>query len=83
MPANELYFGKPICEEFRAFSFRAALVGNCITVFLVGWNFILSFVVIALISWVGLDTHSKRLTFVTNGVFLSQFFNTGIVVLLV
>ena len=36
-----------------------------------------------MITWVGEDTHSERLSSITNGVFASQFFNTGFVLLLV
>lgn len=38
---------------------------------------------IRLITWIGYDTHSEMLTKITNGVFVAQFFNTGIIYLLV
>lgn len=47
------------------------------------FNLILKKVIIALITWVGEDTFSQRLTSITNGVFIAQFFNTGILLTLV
>jgi len=38
---------------------------------------------IKLIKWIGYDTHSEQLTKITNGIFIAQFFNTGILLLLV
>jgi hypothetical protein len=38
---------------------------------------------ISMITWIGYDTHSEQLTKITNGVFLAQFFNTALVLLLV
>lgn len=46
-------------------------------------NFILKMVTIKMITWVGEDTMSERLTSITQGVFLAQFFNTGLVLLIV
>jgi hypothetical protein len=44
---------------------------------------ILKTVIILLVHWVGQDTWSKQLSSITNGVFIAQFFNTGILLLLV
>ena len=38
---------------------------------------------ILLITWIGFDTHSQLVTQITNGVFIAQFFNTAILILLV
>lgn len=46
-------------------------------------NLILKMVTIKGIEWVGEDTNSEQLTSITNGVFIAQFFNTGILILLV
>ena len=40
-------------------------------------------ITIKLITWIGYDTHSEQLTKITNGVFIGQFFNTAILLLLV
>jgi uncharacterized membrane protein len=39
--------------------------------------------IIKLIGWIGEDTWSKQLTSITNMVFIAQFFNTGILLLIV
>ena len=36
-----------------------------------------------MITWIGYDTHSELVTNITNGVFIAQFFNTAILILLV
>jgi hypothetical protein len=36
-----------------------------------------------LIKWIGEDTHSQQLKSITNGIFVTQFFNTGILLALV
>lgn len=46
-------------------------------------NLILKSVIIKGITWVGEDTNSEQLSSITNGVFFAQFFNTGILLLLV
>lgn len=51
--------------------------------FIVVINLILKESIIALITWVGEDTISEQLASITNGVFYAQFFNTGILLLLV
>jgi hypothetical protein len=39
--------------------------------------------IISLITWIGEDTVSEQLASITNGVFYAQFFNTGILLLIV
>lgn len=51
--------------------------------FIVAINSILRMILINLIKWIGEDTHSKQLKSITNGVFITQFMNTGILILLV
>ena len=46
-------------------------------------NVVLKMTAIALFSWIGYDTHSELMTKITNGVFILQFFNTGILLILV
>lgn len=50
---------------------------NFITGFIVVVNTIIKTVAIELITWIGYDTQSQMLTKITNGVFISLFFNTG------
>jgi hypothetical protein len=59
------------------------VVSNIVTVVIVVVNLILKMITIALITWIGSDTHSELMTKITNGVFYALFFNTGILLLLV
>ena len=54
-----------------------------ISFFLAIYNFIIQEVVVFAINWVGYNTHSKVLTRTTVVTFVSQFFNTAFVLLLV
>ena len=56
---------------------------NVITGVIVVINMLIREITIALIIWIGYDTHSEKLTKITNGVFIGQFFNTAILLLLV
>lgn len=40
-------------------------------------------VIINLVKWVGEDTNSEQLSSITRAIFIAQFFNTGIILLLV
>jgi hypothetical protein len=43
----------------------------------------LKIVIIQLCFWIGEDTESEQKSLITNGVFYAQFFNTGILIILV
>ena len=59
------------------------MASNSITVSITVLNIIIKFVTVRLICWIGYDTHSAQVTAISNGVFVAQFFNTAILVLLV
>lgn len=46
-------------------------------------NMILTEVCIKWVTWISYPTHSKQICAITNSVFFSQFFNTGILIILV
>jgi len=46
-------------------------------------NMVLSTLTIKMINWIGYDTQSETMTKITNGIFVAQFFNTGLIYLLV
>lgn len=54
-----------------------------ITIVIIVFNQILKRSTIGLLTWVGEDTYSARLASITNGVFVAQFFNTGLLLILV
>ena len=47
-----------------------------------GINMIIRMIMINLIKWIGEDTYSAQLKTVTNGVFVAQFVNTAILLIL-
>ena len=61
----------------------SAILGTSISFIIIAVNLILKTVIIKLITWIGEDTVSEQLSSITNGVFYAQFFNTGILLLLV
>lgn len=76
------YEGVNICTEYFNFAYIVLGVTNIITGFIVVVNTIIKGFAISLITWIGYDTHSEQLTKITNGVFISLFFNTGILLIL-
>ena len=59
------------------------ILGSSVSIIIIVVNLILKNVIIRGITWVGEDTNSEQLSSITNGVFIAQFFNTGILLLLV
>ena len=50
---------------------------------LIGFNYILRTVCIMLVNWIGYDTETMRLSKTTSVTFWVQFFNSGILLLLI
>ena len=50
---------------------------------LIGFNYILRTVCIMLVDWIGYDTETMRLSKTTSVTFWVQFFNSGILLLLI
>ena len=75
-------YEEPISEDYVASLTSTELITNGIMVTIVGINLILKYSIIALITWIGYDTHSELMTKITNGVFIGLFFNTGILLTL-
>lgn len=60
------------------------LVNNqIVTIAIVAINFILRTIIIKLIIYIGKDTESEQTRLITNGVFIVQFFNTALLLLMV
>ncbi len=80
-PLNEeqLY---PSCEVYRGEKFFGFIFGSFMSFVIVVINSVLRMVMITLIKWIGEDTHSAQLKSITNGVFVAQFFNTAILLIL-
>lgn len=73
----------PICKYYFADKKQSVMIGGGISVIIIVVNGILKTSIIMLIQWVGEDTYSEQLSSITNGVFYAQFFNTGLLLLLV
>lgn len=76
-------FSASICKELFEDKIKSKVYGQSIAFVIIAINLVLRFVIIKLITWVGEDTNSEQLGSITNGVFMAQFFNTGILLLLV
>lgn len=73
----------PMCKTYFSDVIYSKVIGQSIAFIIIAVNTILRLVIIALITWVGEDTNSEQLGSITNGVFYAQFFNTGLLLLLV
>jgi hypothetical protein len=74
---------EPMCSNFFSDKSRGSFLSLSITAVIIIFNTILKKVIIAAITWVGEDTYSERLASITNGVFIAQFFNAGLLLPLV
>ena len=72
-----------VCKQLYEDKAKSAKVGGSISLIIIVINLILKEIIIRLITWIGEDTISEQLSSITNGVFYAQFFNTGILLLLV
>lgn len=75
--------GLPVCQTFNSDKLRSLVLGQSVAFIIIAINTILKIVIIKGIEWVGEDTNSEQLASITNGIFVAQFFNTGILILLV
>lgn len=76
-------FQGQICLEYSNDQLKSKLYGLSITVIIVVINQILKKGIIDMVSWIGIDTLSKQMGIVAKAVFLAQFFNTGIIILII
>jgi len=72
-----------MCSIYASDKLRSLIFGQSIAFVIIAINIVLKIVIIKGITWVGQDTNSEQLSSITNGVFIAQFFNTGILLLLV
>jgi hypothetical protein len=74
---------QPFCAAYFKDKFNSKVLGTSISFIIIAVNVILKNVIIKLIESIKHDTYSQRLASITNGVFIAQFFNTGILLTLV
>jgi len=72
-----------MCDQYLSDKLMSKILGTSIGFIIIAVNLILKTCIIKLITWIGEDTVSEQLASITNGVFYAQFFNTGILLLIV
>lgn len=80
---NGTTVSEPMCKTYFADVIYSKILGQSIAFIIIAVNLILKNTIISLITWVGEDTNSEQLASITNGVFYAQFFNTGLLLLIV
>ena len=72
-----------VCHDYVDFQTSSLISSTAVTVVIVAINVIIKSTTIWLIQRIGYDTHSEQITKIVNAVFVGQFFNTAILILLV
>lgn len=72
-----------MCKQYFSDKLMSKILGTSIGFIIIAVNIVLKTCIIKLITWIGEDTVSEQLASITNGVFYAQFFNTGILLLIV
>ena len=93
MPASEVMKAKytyssevqpqPICKRFIEDNYMSIFYNQLASYSIVIINYVLRLFIIKLICYICNHTESAQTRLITNGVFIVQFFNTGILLLLV
>lgn len=76
-------YTEQICLVYSNDKKMAKLYGLSITVIIISINVILKKLIVRMFGWIGFDTVSKEMGMISKGVFAAQFFNTGIIILIV
>jgi len=76
-------YEEKFCEKFFKDKTVSFILGTAISFIIIAVNTILKILIIKLIETIRYDTQSEKIAAITNGVFIAQFFNTGILLLLV
>jgi len=72
-----------ICKDYVEDFYISFATTNLVQYLIVAINFILRLFIIKLIFFIGKDTESEQTKLITDGVFIVQFFNTALLLLLV
>lgn len=81
--AGKTVYKDAICESYYSDKVKSKLYGLSITFIIITINALLKQVIIRMVSWIGLDTVSMQMGVIAKVVFLAQFFNTGLIILIV
>lgn len=72
-----------LCDQYFGDEDMSEALSSGIPFVIIGVNLIMKTLIVALIKWIKEDTCSVQYSSMTSGVFIAQFFNTGILLLLV
>ena len=76
-------FNPTICDKYFG-DLQGVVINDQIVKFaIIAINYVLRLIIIKLITKVGYDTESEQTRLITNGVFVVQFFNTALLLLMV
>jgi len=67
-----------MCTNWASDKNTSKAYGSAIAIIIIVVNIVLKTVIIKLVVWIAEDTHSAKLTMITNGVFIAQFLNSGL-----
>lgn len=73
----------PFCDQFQKDKYLGLGLSQLVSFAIVIINFVLRSVNILLIKYIGYNTESKQTTVIKTSIFVTQFFNTAILLLLV
>lgn len=80
--AGNLVKPAPICEIHLGIKFTGLFVSSSISFVIIAINIVLKKIVTGLLTWVKEATKSEMLSSITNGVFITLFLNTGLLLTL-
>lgn len=80
---DEVEHKQAFCALYYKDKYVSKALGFSISFIIIFINTVLRMLIIYLIESIKHDTYSQRLASITNGVFIAQFFNTGILLVLV
>ena len=75
--------GTDVCEDLAAKQGKVYLLTSALSYLLIGLNVVLRMVCIMIVDWIGYPTETKRLSQTTTVTFIVQFFNSGVLLLLI
>ncbi len=79
---NGTTYSAPICEQYGIDLNANYALSNAVSQMIVAINFVLRLFIIKCIMYIGKPTESEQTELITDGVFIVQFFNTAILLLL-
>ena len=80
---NEKIGDVKVCEQYVMDFYLSLVTNSAVQYMIIAINYILRVFIIKLIIYIGKDTESEQTRLITNGVFIVQFFNTALLLLLV